>query len=82
MSSEIRANGDRRVFRVVCNVVILAGLVAAPLLVLGILPDWVGSALFLFALMWVAVGATLPGPRRESSEGRPSSDGSGAGLQH
>lgn len=80
MSSEIRANSDRRVFRVVCNVVIVAGLVAAPLLVLGILPDWVGSALFLFALIWVAVGATLP-PRRESSEGRPSSDGSGAGLR-
>ena len=69
METATRVNSDHRVFRVVCNVVIIVGLVAAPLLVLGILPGWVGSALFLFALMWVTVGATLPRPRREPSGG-------------
>ncbi|MFB4349591.1 hypothetical protein [Microbacterium sp. CR_7] len=67
MSSAIRASSDRRVFHVICNVVIVVGVVAAPLLIVGALPDWVGSALFLFALMWVAVGATLPRPSREPS---------------
>ncbi|MFS0911265.1 hypothetical protein AB3M89_05695 [Microbacterium sp. 179-I 3D2 NHS] len=69
MTSAIRASSERRLFRGVCNVVIVAGVVAVPLLIFGVLPDWVGSALFLFALIWVAVGETLPRPQREPSQG-------------
>lgn len=50
---------DRRVFRGVCNAIIVAGIVVAPLSIMGVLPLWVGSALFMFTLMWVGVGAVL-----------------------
>lgn len=50
---------DRKVFRGVCNAIIMAGIVVAPLSIMGVLPLWVGSALFMFTLMWVGVGAVL-----------------------
>lgn len=60
------ARRDDRIYPVVCNVVIVVGLAITPLIVLGILPSWIGSGLFLFALMWIGVRAIRrPHPRRD-----------------
>jgi hypothetical protein len=55
---------DGRLFRMICNAVILSGIVMTPLLVIGVLPTWIGSALFLFALMWIGVGLVLQSTER------------------
>lgn len=59
---------DRRLYRWVCNAIIVVGVVMVPFLLLGMLPAWVGSALFLFALMWIGVGSVSRSSQRASRE--------------